>query len=163
MGSNREYPRHAIAAVGAVLIRDGKILLVKRRYPPGKGKWSVPGGVLEPGEKLVEAARRELLEETGLEAEPRGVLWILNNVVYDENRRVLYHYLIVDVLFDPDTVRGEPKPGSDAEEVAWIDLAEAKSRTDVSRTVKRLIERIEKYGLTTLPLEGVDFETTTKA
>ncbi|MDW8010472.1 MAG: NUDIX domain-containing protein, partial [Sulfolobales archaeon] len=94
----REYPRYAIAAVAAVLLRDGRILLVKRKYPPAIGKWSLPGGVIESGEKLVEAAKRELKEETGLDAEPLGILWILNNIVMDTSGRVKYHYLITDIL-----------------------------------------------------------------
>ena len=152
----RTYPRHVIAAVSAVLIHNNKILLIKRKYPPVQRKWSLPGGVLEAGEKLGEAARRELREETGLEAEPIGILWILNNIVYDESNRVLYHYLIVDVLFDPNTISGELKPGTDAIDAKWFEISEVKYMSDASRTIKRLIERIEKYGLTIVPLEGVD-------
>lgn len=155
----RTYPRHAIAAVATVLIKEGKILLVKRGYPPGLGKWSIPGGVVEAGEKLVDAARRELKEETGLEAEPLGILWVLNNIVYDKERRALYHYLIVDVLFDSTTIKGELKPGSDVLGASWFDLNEVLNSPDVSRTTKRLIKRIEKYGIQTLPLEGVDHES----
>lgn len=156
----REYPKYSIAAVGAVLINSNRILLVERAYPPGAGKWSIPGGVIEPGERIRDAARRELLEETGLEAEPLGILWILNNIVRDESGRVKYHYVIVDVLFDPSTVRGELKPGGDARAVSWFTLEEAANSPGVSRTVKRLLWRIEKYGLTYIPLEGVDHETT---
>ncbi|MCX8209137.1 MAG: NUDIX hydrolase [Sulfolobales archaeon] len=152
----REYPRYAIAAVAAVLLRDGRILLVKRKYPPAIGKWSLPGGVIESGEKLVEAAKRELKEETGLDAEPLGILWILNNIVMDTSGRVKYHYLITDILFDGDSVRGIPVANGDASEVRWFSLDEIKSREDVSRTVKKLVLRIEKYGVTYVPLDLVD-------
>lgn len=152
----RLYPRCAIAAVAIVLIKDGKILLVKRGYPPGLGKWSVPGGVIEAGERLVEAAKRELKEETGLEAEPIGILWVLNNIVYDREGKVLYHYLVVDMLFDSATVRGEMRPGSDVVDVSWFDINEVLELPDVSRTTKRLVTRIQKHGLVTLPIDDVD-------
>jgi 8-oxo-dGTP diphosphatase len=159
LSSNRVYPRYAIAAVGAVLLRGDEILLVRRGYPPGLGKWSLPGGVVEPGERLGEAAKRELKEETGLEAEPIGILWVLNNIVRDEAGRVKYHYLIVDILFDPSTIRGEIRPGGDVTNVSWFKVNEALTSPEVSRTVKRLIERIEKQGLTYIPIDGVDHET----
>lgn len=155
----RLYPKYALAAVGAVLIDENRILLVERAYPPGAGKWSIPGGVVEPGERLGEAAKRELKEETGLEAEPLGVLWVLNNIVLDGNRRVKYHYVIIDILFDPSTIKGELKPGGDVKAASWFNLEEANRLPSVSRTVKKLLWRIEKYGLTYTPLEGVDHET----
>jgi ADP-ribose pyrophosphatase YjhB (NUDIX family) len=156
----RLYPKYALAAVGAVLIDNkNRILLVERAYPPGAGKWSIPGGVIEPGERISEAARRELREETGLEAEPLGILWILNNIVYDESGRVKYHYVIVDILFDSNTVRGKPQPGGDAKAVSWFTLKEALDTPSVSRTVKKLILRIEKHGLTYIPLEDIDNES----
>lgn len=155
----RLYPKYALAAVGAVLIDENRILLVERAYPPGAGKWSIPGGVVEPGERLGEAAKRELKEETGLEAEPLGVLWVLNNIVLDGNRRVKYHYVIIDILFDPSTIKGELKPGGDVKAASWFKLEEANRLPSVSRTVKKLLWRIEKYGLTYTPLEGVDHET----
>ncbi|MEM4487820.1 MAG: NUDIX hydrolase [Desulfurococcaceae archaeon] len=154
------YPRYAIASVAAVLVNKNKILLVKRGHPPGLGRWSLPGGVIEAGERLEEAARRELKEETGLDADPLGILWVLNNVVYDQSKRVLYHYLIVDILFNPDTVRGELKPGGDAADVAWFEIDELASIKEISKTVRSLVSRIKKYGLNTLPLEGINHEFT---
>lgn len=152
----REYPEYAVAAVGAVLIRDGKILLVKRGYPPAVGKWSLPGGVIEAGESLVDAATRELEEETGLRARPLGVVWVLNNVVLDRPGRVKYHYLIVDVLFDSGTVEGALRAGGDALDVSWVDLDEVCARDDVSRTVKKLVRRLRTYGITYIPLDSSD-------
>ncbi|MEM4756727.1 MAG: NUDIX hydrolase [Desulfurococcaceae archaeon] len=153
---SRLYPAYPIAAVGAVLIDNDEILLVRRAYPPGKGKWSIPGGAMERGERIGEAAKRELKEETGIEAEPTGILWVLNNIVLDERGDVKYHYLILDVLFDPKSIKGSLRPGGDVVDVAWISLRSAVNAADVSRTVKKLINRILKYGLTTLPLEDVD-------
>ena len=156
----RLYPKYGIAAVGAVVILDNKILLVERAYPPGAGKWSIPGGVVEAGERISDAAKRELREETGLEAEPLGILWVLNNIVRDESGRVKYHYVIVDVLFDSSTLRGELRPGGDVTGVSWFTFEEAASSPTVSKTVKRLLWRLENYGLTFIPLIGVDHETT---
>lgn len=156
---NRIYPLYAIAAVAAVLIKDNKILLVRRGHPPGQGKWSVPGGALEPGEKLVEAAKRELREETGLDAEAIGVLWILNNIVYDKEGRTLYHYLIADLLFDPETIRGELKPGGDVVDARWFEVSQLIDNPEVSKTTKQLVRRIEKYGYTYLPIEEIDHVT----
>ena len=144
--SERKYPLFSIAAVRAVLIKGNKILLVKRRNPPGKDKWCVPGGVVKAGEKIYEAAKRELLEETGLVAEPLGVIMILNDIVRDRDNKVLYHYLILDVLFDSKTISGVERAGGDAADVAWFNLEEALNRTDVSRTTKILIRRILGLG-----------------
>ncbi|MEM0066494.1 MAG: NUDIX hydrolase [Sulfolobales archaeon] len=152
----REYPLYAIAAVAAVLVQNDKVLLIRRKYPPAVGKWSLPGGVIEPGEGLAEAAKRELKEETGLEAEPLGVLWVLNNVVLDASGRVKYHYLIVDILFDSHSVRGIPRASGDASDVSWFSLGDVKQRDDVSRTVKKLVLRIESRGLSYIPLDSCD-------
>jgi len=147
----REYPSHAIAAVAAVLVEEDQILLVKRGHPPAVGKWSLPGGVVEPGERLAEAARRELREETGLDAEPLGVLWVLNNIVLDSAGRVKYHYLIVDILFDAGSAHGTLRASGDAVEARWVSLEEALTRDDVSRTVKELILRLKSSGLRYIP------------
>jgi len=159
MGFDRFYPKFAIATVVAVLISDNKVLLVERSYPPAVGKWSFPGGIIKAGERLGEAAKRELKEETGIEAEPMGILWILNNIVRDPSNRVKFHYLIVYVLFDPNSVKGELKAGEDARNVAWFEIDEALNAPNVSRTVKRVLMGIKKFGLTCLPLESVDHET----
>ncbi|MEM4452944.1 MAG: NUDIX hydrolase, partial [Thermosphaera sp.] len=97
---------------------------------------------------------------TGLEAEPVGILWVLNNIVYDRERRVLYHYVILDVLFDSSSIRGELKPGGDVEDAAWMSIPEIQQRPDVSRTVKKLAERLTRGSTCVIPLEGIDLETT---
>lgn len=150
--ASREYPKYALVAVGAVLIKDNSILLVKRGYPPAKGKWSIPGGVIEAGEDIYSAAVRELNEEAGINAEPLGIIWVYNNVVKDEFGRVQYHYVILDILFDPNTMKGELRAGGDAVDIAWIPMDEAMSRSDVSGTVKKLIDRIKRLGLTYLQI-----------
>ncbi|NPA97505.1 MAG: NUDIX domain-containing protein [Crenarchaeota archaeon] len=137
-----EYPPYAIAAVGAVLLKEGRVLLVKRGYPPGKGLWAIPGGVIEAGEGIYEAAARELEEETGLRARPLGVVWVANVVDRDERGKPRFHYVVIDVLFDPSTIEGEPRPGGDAVDVAWVPIGEAMARDDVTRTTKALLEHL---------------------
>ena len=162
MSLDRLYPKFAIATVVAVLISGDRVLLVERGHPPAVGKWSFPGGVIKAGERLCEAAKRELIEETGLEAEPMGILWVLNNIVRDPDGGVKFHYLIVHVLFDSSSVRGELKAGEDARNAAWLKIDEALNAPNVSRTVKRVLMRIKKFGLTCLPLEGSDHQVVEK-
>lgn len=153
----REYPSYAIVAVGAVVALNNSIILVKRGYPPAQGRWSLPGGVVEAGERILDAAKRELYEETGITAEPLGVVYIVNDVVRDLEGGIRYHYLILDVLFDPGSVRGKLRPGGDAMDVAWISLEEALNRDDVSRTTKKLISRLIKNGFHLLQVEEMEF------
>jgi len=110
-----------VLGVGAIVPRfsaggDVEILLVRRRAPPFEGYWSFPGGHVEPGEPLLEAARRELEEETGVEAEPLGVVHIHELVARGPGGAT--HYVIVDVLMR--YLSGEPRAGSDAAEARFV-------------------------------------------
>jgi len=150
--SGREYPRYAIAAVGCVIVKDGKILLVKRGYPPREGMWAIPGGVIEVGESIAEAAVRELEEETGIKAEPIGVIGVYNVILRDDEGKVKYHFVIIDVLFNPDTVTNNLRAGGDAVDVSWLSLEEVVKRDDVTGSTKNLVERIAKQKLNYIPL-----------
>ncbi len=119
----REYPDSPLVGVGAIIIDDGRVLLVKRGHPPLAGEWSIPGGVLEVGETLREAAIREAREETCLAVEPADLLGVYDRVLRDDDGRTLYHYVLIDFLCR--RVGGEARPGDDADEVRWFTLEEA--------------------------------------
>lgn len=140
----REYPVYAVTAVGAVLISDKRILLVKRGSEPGKGLWSIPGGAIEAGENIYEAARRELYEETGISAEPVGVIGIINLVIRDRTSKPIYHYVILDILFDENTMQGTLRPGGDAVDVAFIPINMAIDSKDVSKPTRVLLSMLAK-------------------
>ncbi len=111
-----------MVGVGAVVVRDGKALIVKRAHEPRKGEWSLPGGLLELGESLQDAVRREIREETSLEIDVGPVIETFDRVHRDEAGRIRYHFVIVDFVGWPNG--GEAVPGSDADGVAWVTAAE---------------------------------------
>jgi len=114
----RDYPDRPIVGVGAVIVENGRALLVRRGTEPLKGEWSIPGGVVELGETLRAAAAREAKEETGLEVEPGEVLEVVDRIMRDPQRNVQYHYVLVDFLCR--RVSGEARSGADASELRWI-------------------------------------------
>src|SRR5437762_4192683 len=93
----RRYPDRPIVAVLAVVMRGEKALIVQRANPPNQGRWGFPGGVLELGETVAEGAMRELMEETGIVAEPAGTLTVIDTVDRDNDGRVRYHYVLIAV------------------------------------------------------------------
>ncbi len=113
----REFPDSPVVGVGGVIVRDGRVVLVKRAHEPRRGEWSLPGGRVELGETLVDAVRREVLEETGLEVEV-GALVELFDRVHRREGRVQYHFVIADFLCHPRG--GTLRAGDDALEVAWV-------------------------------------------
>src|SRR5271157_4239862 len=94
----RFYPEQPIIGVGAVIVQQGRALLVRRDTEPLKGEWSIPGGALELGEKLRDGVRREALEETGLRVEPGEVLEVFDSIFQDDDGRTQYHYVLIDYL-----------------------------------------------------------------
>src|SRR5579863_5797730 len=119
----REFPEVPLVGVGAVIIepdrtKNSRVVLVKRSHPPIQGQWSIPGGVLELGEMVREAAVREAREETGLIVEPGQLLGVFDRVLRHADSRVQYHYVLVDFLCRP--VGGELQAASDAAEVRWF-------------------------------------------
>jgi 8-oxo-dGTP diphosphatase len=114
----REYPARPILGVGAVVVSDGRALLIKRGNEPAKGVWSIPGGMVEIGETIHDAVGREIREETGLEIEVADRLSILERVFRDDSGRVRYHYVLIDYRAVP--VGGTLCAASDAAEVGFF-------------------------------------------
>ena len=119
MNDSRQYPERPIVGVGAVIIEDGRVVLVKRRYEPLAGRWSLPGGTLELGETLQAGLAREMREETGLDVEVGPVIEVFDRILLDEEKRVRYHFVLVDYLCWP--VAGELRAGSDVDEAVLAD------------------------------------------
>ena len=129
----REYPTAPIVGVGAVIVRNAQALLIQRGNEPNRGRWCIPGGVLELGVTLAEAAVREVREECGLEIEPQGVLSTFDMIHRDELGRVRYHYVLIDM--GARYVGGEATAGTDALGVRWAGAAELDSLDIVPRLV----------------------------
>ena len=117
-GMQREFPETPLVGVGAIIIENARVVLVKRAHPPLQAEWSIPGGVLEVGELVREAAIREACEETGLTVDPGELLGVYDRVLRDPDKRVRYHYVLVDFLCR--RVAGDLVAASDATEVRWF-------------------------------------------
>jgi len=114
---DREYPQRPITAAHAVVFRRDRVLLVKRAHQPSQGRWSVPGGMIELGETIRDAAQRELREECGIEIEVDKVVNVVDNIIPDERGHIRFHYVVIYLL--ARYVSGEAHPYSDALEVRW--------------------------------------------
>jgi mutator protein MutT len=134
----REYPERPIVGVGAVIVRHGHVLIVRRLYEPLAGRWSLPGGTLELGETLEEGVAREMQEETGLEVEVGPVIEVFDRILLDETRRVRYHFVLVDYLCWP--IGGELRPGSDVDSALFVDPS-ALGPYDLTTKARAVIDR----------------------
>jgi 8-oxo-dGTP diphosphatase len=118
----RLYPDQPVVGIGAVIIQDGKIALIKRGNEPSKGKWTIPGGLVELGESLEAAVIRETKEEVCLDVENPTLIGVVDNVDLDEQGKVKYHYVIIDYLVNVKA--GVIQAASDAEELRWVPFGE---------------------------------------
>jgi 8-oxo-dGTP diphosphatase len=118
----RLYPDQPVVGIGSVIIQDGKIALIKRGNEPSKGKWTIPGGLVELGESLEAAVIRETKEETLLDVENPKLIDVVDNVDLDEQSKVKYHYVIIDYLVHVKA--GIIQAASDAEELRWVPFFE---------------------------------------
>jgi 8-oxo-dGTP diphosphatase len=136
--TKRDYPDRPIVGVGAVVIDGDRALVVRRATEPLKGQWSIPGGMLELGEKLRDGLAREVLEETGLEVEVGEVLDVFDSIFPDAEGRTQYHYVLIDYRC---TVRGgTAKAGSDVSEVRWVSSGELE-RLEMKEVTVRVIRK----------------------
>ena len=135
--SGREYPKMPLVGVGGVVVKGQQILLVRRARAPLRGQWSLPGGLVETGETLAAAVRREIAEETGLRVRVERIVEVLDCMTRDSRRRVQYHYVLVDFLCRVQG--GRLRAASDVSEARWV-------RRD----------QLAKYGLRAVPRRVID-------
>ena len=135
----RQYPSQPLIGVGAIIMNRNKMLIVKRANEPAKGLWSVPGGVVELGEQLYEALKREVKEETGLEVDIERLVAAVDNIVFDEEGRIQYHYVLLDYLCRPRG--GALKAAGDVHDIQWVPL-EALQSLPITPSLNRVIAKI---------------------
>jgi len=140
----REYPDAPRAGVGAIVLDGDRVVLVRRGAPPSVGRWSIPGGLIELGERLEDAVVREVEEECGLRVRVLGLCGVLDRVVRADPPRegaqtpVRYHFVLVDYVVEP--IGGELRAGSDAAEARWVPVAEI-GKYETTNALGAMIQR----------------------
>ena len=137
----RQYPARPIVGVGGVVLIDGRVLLIKRRFEPLAGRWSLPGGTLEVGETLAEGLARELKEETGLDVVVGPVVDVFDRITRDPDGRARFHYVLVDYLCHP--LGGEPAAGSDVSEVALVEIDDLAGYNLTPKTIEVITRALD--------------------
>ena len=142
MNDSRQYPARPIVGVGAVVLDGhGQVVLIRRRFEPLAGQWSLPGGALEIGEALEEGVAREVLEETGLEVSVGPMIEAFDRITRDETDRVKFHFVLVDYLCH--AVGGRLQAGSDVDAVALVSpdgLSDYQLTTKATAVIARALE-----------------------
>ncbi len=134
---SRKYPDRPFVGIGAVVIKDNTVLLIKRSKPPRVGRWSLPGGAQALAETVHQGALREIKEETDVDAEVVGLVDVVDSITHDDDGRVVYHYTLVDVACR--WIGGEARAGGDAADTAWIamdSLAEMDLWSETERVIR---------------------------
>jgi ADP-ribose pyrophosphatase YjhB (NUDIX family) len=134
----REYPAAPLVGVGTIVVDGSRVLLVQRGRPPGVGKWSIPGGLVDVGEPVEAAACREAREESGLTVRLHGLVGYVDRIVRGPLGRVQYHYVLLDFLATPES--GTACAGSDAGAVRWATLEEL-AALDTTEGLESMIRR----------------------
>ena len=141
----RLYPEQPVVGVGAIIIKNRQIVLIKRGNEPSKGKWTIPGGLVELSESPETAVIRETEEETGVEAINPQLIDVVSNVDLDEMGKVKYHYIIIDYLVH--VVSGNAQAASDAQELRFVSFDEVENldlTTSFRSFFKNNKKRLEK-------------------
>ena len=135
----REYPDSPVAGVAAVVFSGESVLLVRRGNEPSRGRWGLPGGVVELGEGVEEAVVREVGEETGVTVRPIRLLTVFDSIVRDEEDRIRFHYVLCE--YQCEVVKGEPSAATDVSDAMWAPLEDLES-LDMTSGTRRFIERV---------------------
>jgi 8-oxo-dGTP diphosphatase len=138
--AGREYPDRPVVGVGAVVIKDGKVLLVERGVPPNKGVWAIPGGSLKLGETLQEGAEREILEETGITIKAGDPFYCFDFFERDHEGQIRFHYVVVDMK--GDYIGGDVRGGDDALDARWVSPEEL-NVLPVSKNTLKLLKDVQ--------------------
>jgi 8-oxo-dGTP diphosphatase len=136
MDAGRRYPSRPLVGAGAVVHRQAEVLLVKRENPPNKGRWALPGGLVELGETTADAARREILEETGLKVKIEGLLDVQTDLHRDSLSKLEYHYVLVDYLAKP--LSGRVRLNGESSAYGWFGEAQIRE-LDMSEGTRRVL------------------------
>ena len=138
MEAPRRYPTRPLVGAGAVVHRGGKVLLVRRKFPPNQGRWSIPGGLVELGETVKEAAIREIREETGLSVKVESLIDVQTDLHLDRKGTIEYHYILVDYL--AKVAAGRVKLNPESSDFGWFSRSEARllKTTKGTRAVLRI-------------------------
>jgi mutator protein MutT len=135
----REYSDTPLVGVGAFIKKNNSVLLVKREHEPGKGKWSLPGGLVNLGEKIRDAIKREVEEEVGLNVDVVKIVDVFDSIVYDDKGRVRFHYVIVGFIVE--IVGGEVRGSEEASQVKWFKAEELKD-LNMTDTTRKLLKEV---------------------
>ena len=135
---SRRYPSRPVVGVGAIITDGDRVLLVRRGREPSKGLWSIPGGMLELGESLVEGIRREVREEVGLDVQVLEMVEVLDRVIYDDDGKIEYHYVLVDYVCKP--LSGTLRVADDADAAEWVNRRDVSSY-EITKGTPAVIEK----------------------
>jgi ADP-ribose pyrophosphatase len=138
------YPDQPRVAVGAIVFNDNHVLLIRRGKPPAQNQWAIPGGMVNLGETLQQAAEREILEETGIMIRAGAPIYTFEVIEHDTDGRISYHYIIIDLL--ADYLSGVPVAGDDAMDAKWLSSQQVQTM-NVNENTRQLLQTQFAFGL----------------